>query len=59
MRLEQRERRHPATMCSCWAVCDRMGVPVLLSEDLQDGRTLGGVMFVDPFGDRMARFLTI
>ncbi|WP_159712288.1 PIN domain-containing protein [Geminicoccus flavidas] len=42
-----------------WAVCDRMGVPVLLSEDLQDGRMLGGVMSLDPFGGRMARFLTI
>ncbi|WP_191060580.1 PIN domain-containing protein [Geminicoccus harenae] len=42
-----------------WAVCDRMEVAVLLSEDLQDGRMLGGVMFVNPFGGRMARFLTI
>lgn len=32
-----------------WATADRVGVRWLLSEDLQDGRTLGGVTFVDPF----------
>ena len=32
-----------------WATADRIGVRWLLSEDFQDGRTLGGVTFVDPF----------
>ena len=32
-----------------WTVCDRMGVPVLVTEDLQDGRRLGGVTFLNPF----------
>jgi predicted nucleic acid-binding protein len=32
-----------------WATADRIGVRYLLSEDFQDGRTLGGVTFVDPF----------
>jgi predicted nucleic acid-binding protein len=31
------------------AAADRIGVRYLLSEDFQDGRTLGGVTFVDPF----------
>jgi predicted nucleic acid-binding protein len=34
-----------------WAVAARNGVDVLLSEDLQDGRTLSGVRFVDPFSN--------
>ena len=32
-----------------WAVCERHGVELLLSEDFQDGRRLGGVTFADPF----------
>jgi predicted nucleic acid-binding protein len=32
-----------------WATADRIGVRYLLTEDFQDGRTLGGVTFVDPF----------
>jgi predicted nucleic acid-binding protein len=32
-----------------WATVRRAGVRVLLSEDFQDGRTLEGVRFVDPF----------
>jgi len=32
-----------------WATADRIGVRSLLTEDYQDGRTLGGVTFVDPF----------
>jgi predicted nucleic acid-binding protein len=32
-----------------WAVCARAGVPVLASEDFQNGRTLGRVTFLDPF----------
>jgi predicted nucleic acid-binding protein len=34
-----------------WATADRVGVRHLLTEDFQDGRTLGGVTFVDPFND--------
>jgi predicted nucleic acid-binding protein len=32
-----------------WAVCDRVGVLHLVSEDFQDGRRLGGVTFLSPF----------
>ena len=32
-----------------WSVAREAGVTVLLSEDLQDGRELGGVTFRDPF----------
>jgi predicted nucleic acid-binding protein len=32
-----------------WAVCERNDIDLLLSEDFQDGRRLGGVTFVDPF----------
>jgi predicted nucleic acid-binding protein len=32
-----------------WATADRIGVRWLLTEDFQDGRTLGGVTFVNPF----------
>jgi predicted nucleic acid-binding protein len=32
-----------------WATADRVGVRYLLTEDYQDGRTLGGVTFIDPF----------
>lgn len=32
-----------------WSVVKDAGVTVLLSEDLQDGRELGGVWFRDPF----------
>jgi len=40
-----------------WATADRVGVRYLLSEDFQDGRTLGGVTFVDPFKGGNARLL--
>jgi predicted nucleic acid-binding protein len=40
-----------------WATADRIGVRYLLSEDFQDGRTLGGVTFVDPFKGENARLL--
>ena len=33
-----------------WATADRIGAQYLLSEDFQDGRVLGGVTFVNPFG---------
>lgn len=32
-----------------WAVCERHGVGILVTEDFQDGRRLGGVTFLDPF----------
>jgi predicted nucleic acid-binding protein len=32
-----------------WATARRAGCRVLLSEDFQDGRDLGGVLFVNPF----------
>ena len=32
-----------------WATARRAGCRLLLSEDLQDGRTLGGVRFANPF----------
>jgi predicted nucleic acid-binding protein len=41
-----------------WATADRIGVRYLLSEDFQDGRTLGGVTFVDPFKADNERLLT-
>jgi predicted nucleic acid-binding protein len=40
-----------------WATADRVGVRYLLTEDYQDGRTLGGVTFVDPFKAENERFL--
>lgn len=33
-----------------WAAAREAGVTLLLSEDLQDGRELGGVRFRNPFG---------
>jgi predicted nucleic acid-binding protein len=41
-----------------WATADRVGVRYLLTEDFQDGRTLGGVTFVDPFKSGNAGLLT-
>jgi predicted nucleic acid-binding protein len=32
-----------------WAVCERAGVHTLVTQDFQDGRTLGRVTFLDPF----------
>jgi predicted nucleic acid-binding protein len=40
-----------------WATADRVGVRYLLSENFQDGRTLGGVTFVDPFKRENARLV--
>jgi predicted nucleic acid-binding protein len=40
-----------------WATADRIGVRYLLTEDFQDGRTLGGVTFVDPFKVENERLL--
>lgn len=32
-----------------WATLDQVGCRTLLTEDFQDGRTLGGVTFLNPF----------
>ena len=40
-----------------WATADRVGVRHLLTENFQDGRTLGGVTFVDPFKGKNAQLL--
>jgi predicted nucleic acid-binding protein len=32
------------------SACDRAGIRVLLSEDMQDGFVLGGVEVINPFG---------
>jgi predicted nucleic acid-binding protein len=32
-----------------WAALDQAGCRTLFTEDFQDGRTLGGVMFLNPF----------
>jgi len=42
-----------------WAVCERAGATILVTEDLQDGRTLGRVTFLDPFNRANARRLGI
>jgi predicted nucleic acid-binding protein len=34
-----------------WATARLHGVPIILSEDFQTGRTLEGVRFVNPFAD--------
>jgi predicted nucleic acid-binding protein len=47
-------RRHklPFWDAMLWATADRVGVTHLFSEDLQDGRTLGHVRFVNPFAPK-------
>ena len=40
-----------------WATADRVGVRYLFTEDFQDGRTLGGVTFIDPFKGANERLL--
>lgn len=44
-----RTHRIPFWDALVWAVCERTGVPVLVSEDFQNGRRLGRVTFLDPF----------
>lgn len=34
-----------------WAVARRAGCSAMLSEDMQDGRSLGGVAFINPFAE--------
>jgi predicted nucleic acid-binding protein len=36
-----------------WATARRAGCGILVTEDLQDGRQLGGVRFRNPFGDAL------
>ena len=38
-----------------WATADRVGVRYLLSAHFQDGRTLGGITFIDPFNGENQR----
>lgn len=40
-----------------WATAREAGCAAILSEDFQDGRTLGGVRFVDPFKPSNAAYL--
>lgn len=40
-----------------WATCRRAGCTVLFTEDFQDGRTLKGLRFVDPFLAKNAKYL--
>jgi predicted nucleic acid-binding protein len=40
-----------------WATCRRAGCSILFSEDFQDGRTLKGVRFVNPFLAKNAKYL--
>lgn len=40
-----------------WAACRRAGCSVLFTGDFQDGRTLKGVRFVNPFLAKNARYL--
>jgi predicted nucleic acid-binding protein len=40
-----------------WATADRVVVKYLLTEEFPDGRTLGGVTFVNPFKHENERFL--
>jgi predicted nucleic acid-binding protein len=36
-----------------WATARRAGCRLIVTEDFQDGRELGGVRFVNPFGDAL------
>ncbi len=40
-----------------WATCRRAGATILFTEDFQDGRTLKGVRFVNPFAAKNAKYL--
>ena len=42
-----------------WATAKRAGCKLILSEDFQDGRTLEGVLFVNPFKPENARVLDL
>ena len=42
-----------------WATAKRAGCRMILTEDFQDGRTLEGVTFVDPFNPENTRLLDL
>lgn len=42
-----------------WATAKRAGCRLILSEDFQDGRTLEGVRFLDPFKPENARLIDL
>jgi predicted nucleic acid-binding protein len=42
-----------------WATAKRAGCRLILTDDFQDGRTLEGVLFVDPFKPENARLLDL
>jgi predicted nucleic acid-binding protein len=43
------EHQLPVWDAMLWATLDQSGCRTLLTEDFQDGRTLGGVTFLNPF----------
>jgi predicted nucleic acid-binding protein len=42
-----------------WATAKRAGCRVLFTEDLQDGRRLEGVLFVDPFASENQKLVDL
>ena len=53
----QKAHKIPLWDALIWAVCERAGVRTLVTQDFQDGRTLGRVTFVDPFNPANAERL--
>jgi predicted nucleic acid-binding protein len=49
--LAHRQHNIPFWDAMLWATARRAGCTLLLSEDLQDGRTLGGVAIRNPFAE--------
>ncbi len=47
--LAQQQHKLPFWDAMLWATARRAGCTLILTEDLQDGRTLGGVTFRNPF----------
>lgn len=45
--------------CLLWSTARRAGCRVILTEDMQDGRTLGGVRFMDPFRPGNAQLIDL
>jgi predicted nucleic acid-binding protein len=43
------DHQFPVWDAMLWATLDRAGCRILLTEDFQDGRTMGGVTFLNPF----------
>lgn len=57
----QQQHNFPFWDAMLWATAHRTGCTLLLSEDFQDGRTLGGVTFRNPFNmtsSELRRLLT-